>query len=173
MINLFKKAYTAKEMQVFRFLEGVNLFKALNHSEMYIFLSHLYLRKYKRDEAVFFRGDPSNALYLVIDGEVSLTIDVNGSLEALTVAKQLMAFGDNALLKGTTRIYNSVVTSETAQLYVLPRVNIQEIFAERPRIQAKMLNAFAETYNEYTESLFHAYRDAQGFFSLSNAYQKE
>jgi len=173
MINLFKKAYTAKEMQVFRFLEGVKLFKDLDPAEMYIFVSHLYQRKYKRDEAVFFRGDPSNALYLVISGEVSLTIDVSGRLEALTVARQQMAFGDNALLKDTNRIYNSVVVSEEAQLYVLPKVNIQEIFAERPRIQAKMLNAFAETYNEYTENIFNAYRAAQGFFSLNDAYQKE
>lgn len=170
MINPFKKTYTAEELSTFKFLSGVALFEELSHREMALFLPHLYLRKYAENEAVFFRGDPSNALYLVKFGKVSISLDIKDRMELLTVVSDGQAFGDNSLLSKTHRIYNSVVLSEEAYLYLIPQVNIEEIFESNPEIKAKMLYAFGQIYNKYTDNLFSSYKSSRGFINLSDSY---
>ena len=59
MINPFKKSYTQKELNHFRFLSRIKLFERLNYKEMSLFLPYFYLREYKMDEVVFFRNDPA------------------------------------------------------------------------------------------------------------------
>ena len=79
MINPFKKSYTQKELNTFRFLSRIKLFERLNYKEMAHFLPYFYLREYKMDEVVFFRNDPGNALYLVKSGKISINIDIEDS----------------------------------------------------------------------------------------------
>ncbi len=172
MLNPFKKSYSSQEISLFRFLNKVKLFESLSYEELSEFVPHMYLRSYKVNEVVFFREDPSNALYIAKNGRVSLNIDVGDNFQSLTTIKSGEAFGDNALIPDTKRIYTSVVISDSADLYVIPQVNIEEIFEGEPRIKAKMMTSFAEVYNEYTVSIFKAYRSSFGFFDLSQAYQE-
>ncbi|MDQ3393206.1 MAG: cyclic nucleotide-binding domain-containing protein [Bacteroidota bacterium] len=172
MINPFKKTYTLSELNLFRFLAKLKLFESLSHEEMALFQPYLYLRTYKEGEAVFFRNDPSHALYIIKNGNISLNIDIKDKFEVLGVLKAGSAFGDNSLLKNSRRIYSAVTESEMAELYVVPQVNIMEIFNLHPVIKAKMLNSLAEMYNEYTVNLFKAYKSSFGFFNLGEAYLK-
>ena len=64
MINPFKKSYSSQDINLFRFLARIKLFERLNYEEMAQFTPHMYLRPYKLEEVVFFRNDPSNALYI-------------------------------------------------------------------------------------------------------------
>lgn len=173
MINPFKKTYSHQELSLFRFLSEVKLFESLTNDEMMLFLPYLYLRNYKADEAVFFRNDPSNALYIIKHGRVGLNIDINERMEELTLLQSGDHFGDNALLENSRRIYNAVVTSEVAEIYVVPHVNIMSIFNQNDRIKAKMLNSLSELYNSYTVNLFKAYKSSFGFFNLGQAYLKK
>ena len=173
MINPFKKSYSSKELNMFRFLARVTLFEKLTYKEMALFVPLLHLRNFKQDDVVFFRNDPSYALYIIKHGRVSLDIDVHERMEPLTVIKSGQAFGDNSLLPKTRRIYNSLVISETADIYVLPQVNLLEVFAQHPEIKAKMLESLAEQYNSYTVNLFKAYKSSFGFFNLGHAYLSE
>lgn len=170
MINPFKKSYTLKELNIFRFLARIRLFESLSHEEMAYFIPYLYLRTYKENEAIFFRNDPSHAIYIIKKGVVTLNIDIKDKFEVLGILKTGAAFGDNALLKNSRRIYSAVIQSEMAELYVIPQVNILEIFNENPLIKAKMLNSLAEIYNEYTVNLFKAYKSSFGFFNLGEVY---
>jgi CRP-like cAMP-binding protein len=172
MINPFKKSYTIKELNLFRMLSRVKPFERLNYEEMALFLPHLYLREYKLDEAVFFRNDPSNAFYIVKSGKVSLNIDINKSFEVLQVLKSGGYFGHNAFLENSIRVYSAIIVSEISELYVMPKVNIMEIFDRRARIRAKMMTSLAELYNEFNHKIFSTYRSSLGFFNLSDAYQK-
>jgi len=172
MINPFKKSYTIKELNLFRMLSRVKPFERLNYEEMALFLPHLYLREYKLDEAVFFRNDPSNAFYIVKSGKVSLNIDINKSFEVLQILKSGGYFGHNAFLENSIRVYSAIIVSEISELYVMPKVNIMEIFDRRARIRAKMMTSLAELYNEFNHKIFTTYRSSLGFFNLSDAYQK-
>jgi CRP/FNR family transcriptional regulator, cyclic AMP receptor protein len=172
MINPFRKTYSNTDLEMFEFIKGVRVFENLSNKQLALFLPFLYLREYNMDEVIFFRNDPSNALYIVKKGDVSLNIDIDDSFEKLTNATGGKAFGDNVFLDKSKRIYNAVVCSETATLYVIPKVNIFEIFEGHPDIKAKVMSSLAALYNDYTQKLFKAYKSASGFFNLSQAYDE-
>lgn len=171
MINPFKKTYSSAQQQMFGFLEQVNLFKDLTWEEMSHFLSYFHERVYKQDEVVFFRGDPSQALYIVKEGKVCLNIDIKDKFEVLTELKRGQAFGLNSILKDKTRIYTAIVVSEEAMIYALPHDILFQIFDRYASIKAKMLNELADQYNQYFENLFKAYKSSFGFFELSEVYE--
>lgn len=171
MINPFKKSYTSKELNTFRFLSRIKLFERLNYKEMSHFLPYFYLREYKMDEVVFFRNDPGNALYLVKSGKVSVNIDIDEEFELLNVIKSGAAFGESALLADSNRIYTSIIHSERAELYVLPKVNIHEIFLGHPGIKTKMIESLAELYDDYMMNLYKGYKSSLGLFNLSQVYK--
>lgn len=171
MINPFKKSYTQKELNTFRFLSRIKLFERLNYKEMSYFLPYFYLREYKMDEVIFFRNDPGNALYLVKSGKVSVNIDIEDKFELLNIIKSGGAFGESALLVDSIRINTCIVHSERAELYVLPKVNIHEIFEGHPVIKTKMLESVAELCNDFLIKLFKGYRSSLGLFNLSQIYK--
>lgn len=170
MINPFKKTYTPDEIALFNFLSRVKLFELLSPEEIALFTPYLYLRNYKEDEVVFFRNDPSHAFYIVKTGKVSLNIDIKDKFEVLTLVTEGKGFGDNVFLSNTKRIYSAVVISEEAEIYVIPQVNILEIFESHVHIKAKMLTALTDLYNGYTENLFKAYKSSSNFFNLAQVY---
>ncbi len=171
MINPFKKSYTHSELSMFRFLSKVKIFEDLDYEEMSWFIPLMHEREYKRDEVVFFRGDPSQALYIVKKGKVLLNIDIEDRFESLAEADTNTAFGDNSLLKEADRVYTAVAASKSVELFVIPRVNILEVFEKDVKIKAKMLNSLADLYNQYNVNLFKSYRSAFGFFELGMVYR--
>ena len=171
MINPFKKSYTSKELNTFRFLSRIKLFERLNYKEMSYFLPYFYLREYKMDEVVFFRNDPANALYLVKSGKISINIDIEEEFELLNVVKSGGAFGESALLADSNRIYTSIIHSERAELYVLPKVNIHEIFEGHSQIRTKMIESLGELYYQNMLNLFKEYKSSLGLFNLSQIFK--
>lgn len=166
MKNPFQRSYSPEEMGVFDFLSEVKLFGGLTNEEKSYFLPYLYLRKYKKDEVVFFRGDPAHALYLIKKGKVDLVLDVDQEFEKLATARARQSFGNNALIKEADRLYSAIIRSNEAELYVIPHVNIKDIFREESRVQAKMFGALAGLYEQHVADLYESYRSSKGFFSL-------
>ncbi len=170
MKNPFKKTYTDTELSLFRFLARIKLFERLTFEELSLFTPYMFKRTFSQDEVVFFRNDPSQALYLIKSGSVSLNIDMQDKFEVLSILNKGQAFGDNSLLDNSRRVYTSIVISEKADLYVIPQVNILDVFENHPNVKAEVMNSLAELYNFYTTNLFNAYRSSFGFFNLGEAY---
>lgn len=170
MKNPFQKSYSAGDTSLFNFLSGVKVFEKLTDDEKSLFVPYLYPRKYRQDEVVFFRKDPSHALYVVKRGKINIFHDVEEEMEVLNQIGSSHSFGNNALISDTNRIYNAIVNSNDAELYVIPHVNIMDIFTDHPKVQAKMLSSLAEMYDEYTKQLFVSYKSSKGFFSLNLLY---
>lgn len=166
MKNPFQRSYSPEELGIFNFLSEVRLFQDLTNDQKSVFLPYLYLRKYKQDEVVFFRGDPAHALYVLKKGSVELMLDVDHDFEKLAVVGNKQSFGNNALIEEAKRLYSAVVQSDEAELYVIPHVNINDIFREKSEVQAKMFGALSKMYEEHVEDLYESYRSAKGFFSL-------
>lgn len=170
--NPFRKVYSEQELEIFEFFKTVRLFEKLLEKEMEEFLPFMHLREYKQNEVIFFRNDPSQAIYVIKKGTVELNLDLKEDFEPLAFAKDGIAIGVNALLEQSERVYNAIVRSKEAKLYVLPQVNILEVFKYKPKIQAKMMTSLAEIYDENTKNLFNAYRKNMGLFSIGEAYMK-
>lgn len=122
------------------------------------------------DEVVFFRNDPSNALYLIKRGKISVNIDIEDGFEVLNTIKTGESFGENTLLEESNRLYTSIIHSDSAELYVLPKVNIDEIFESHLIIKAKMQESLTEIYNSMMANLFKGYRSSMGLFNLNQIY---
>lgn len=172
MINPFSKKFSSSELETFQFLGNISLFSKLTNSEMSRFLPALHSRKYKKDEVVFFSGDPSQALYIVKSGRISLTIDVRDTFEPINEIRKGEAFGENSILENVRRIYTAIVASEDTQLFVIPHFAMQEVFESNPKIKAKMMNSLAEFYNENNQRLFKSYRSSFGFFNLREMFDR-
>ncbi len=140
---------------------------------MSYFIPYLHERHYHKDEVVFFREDPSHALYLLKRGEVLLNIDVNNSFETLNTVKGGSALGETCLLPNTKRQFNAFVVSDAAQFYVIPQDNIFMIFENHEKVRTKMYKELAEILNEYNTNMIKSYRSSFGFFHLSQIYNKE
>lgn len=171
MKNPFGKTYTPEEIRQFEFLRQFDLFQKLTEKELLLFLPHLHERSYVQDEAVFFRNDPSHALYLLKKGKVTLTLDVNERFEELGVLVPPTVLGDNCLLRNTKRPMNAVVTSETALFTVIPQDNLFDLFEARPEIHMKMVEAFAQTNEGYLKRMFKEYRSSFGLFNLAEVFK--
>lgn len=172
ILNPFRKTYDHKQMVLFQFLKEIKLFEQLSFEQLSYFLPFMHMRVYKKDEVVFFRDDPSHALYLIQKGEISLTLDIQERFESLGILYENKSFGDNALIPDARRIYNAVVASEKAQIYVIPQINIFEIFDHYPKIKAKVLESYTQQQNEYVARLFSTYKTNFGFFDLGHVYGK-
>ena len=170
MLKIFNKTYSEKELAVFQFLSKNKLFDTLTNEEMAEFLPAMYQREYKENEVVFFSKDPSNALYIIKNGIVTLNLEVKGEFEKLVVLRSGRVFGDNVILSNSKRIYTAIVTSESAELYVIPRINLEEIMENDVQVKAKLMTAIAQEYDEYMQNLFKGYKDAYGFFNINMIY---
>lgn len=171
MLNPFKRTYSEGELEVFGFLANTKIFNYLKHAEMYRFLSAIHYRKYQKDEVVFFRNDPSQALYIVKEGLVTLNVDIKDDFETVLQVRKGVAFGENSLLSNSKRIYTAMVASEVAELMVVPNYAIQEVFDSSPKIKAKMLTSLAEYYNTNNHRLFSSYQSSFGFFKLGEMFE--
>ncbi|MCU0450587.1 MAG: cyclic nucleotide-binding domain-containing protein [Bernardetiaceae bacterium] len=167
---LAKKSYTPQERIMFRFLRRCQIFEHMEDGELAEFLPYLHPRKYQKNEAIFFRGDPSQALYVIRQGEVILNLDVQDKFEELLRLRTGDSFGDNAVLEGAKRNFNAIAASENCEIFVIAQVNILDIFQDHLNIKAKMLGAFSRYYDKYVTEIVRSYRDTYGFFELGKAY---
>lgn len=170
MKNPFRSSYTKEEMDIFSFLSQTVLFENLTAKEKSYFLPYLHERNFKRDEVIFFRNDPSQALYIIKSGTVDLSIDINKDVEHLNTIRRGNTIGENCLLKNTRRLYHAITSSETAVLYVVPKDSIFFIFENHIQVRVKMLESLAELHNSYAESLIKTYKASLGFFNLAQVF---
>jgi len=170
MLRFFKRKYSDTDMVLFNFLRKNRLFESLTDEELSYFTPYLYLRKYHENEVVFFTGDPSQAVYIVKRGIVSLNLDIKEGFEKLLTLRSGKLFGDNAVLKGTKRIYTAIVLTNECEIYVIPKANLMEVMNNHTEVRAKIMSAFAEMYNEYMNNLFKTYKASLGFFDLGTVY---
>jgi CRP-like cAMP-binding protein len=170
MINPFKRTYTKSELEYFTFLTCNKLFEELNKKELLLFLPFLYLRKYTKNEVIFFRNDPSQALYLIKNGEITFKLDIGERFEPIATVDAPAVIGNSALINKAKRVYTAIVTSNESEVYVLPQVNIFNVFDRRPTIKAKMLESLSEIYHQDFSTLFTTYQSTQGFFDLNHVF---
>ena len=169
--NLFNKTYSKQEEEFFSFLQQNKIFNLLSYSELEKIKPLLYLREYKENEVVFFRNDPSQAIYIVKKGKVTFSIDFPEGKEEMLTLEQGQIFGQNGIIEKSVRNYNAIVTSSNASIYVLPQQGILELFEKDEKLKSKVLSAFMTYYSNYVTEIFSTYRENLGFFEMNQVYK--
>lgn len=167
--KLLTKKYTEKELNFFDFLRKNIVFNLLSNEDLEKIIPIIHLRDYSENEVVYFRGDPSQAIYIVYKGVVTLSIENEEILKKIKVGH---IFGQNGIIEGSKRNYDAIVTSEKTEIYVIPQQALLELFSRDEKLRSKVMTAFTTYFAGYVSRIFDTYRANKGFFEMNQVYKK-
>ena len=166
-LNIFRKHYSHEEQALFAQLQPMRLFANLGFEELSTVATLIHTRNYKQGEILFSRGEPAQALYLLVRGEVKISIHRAGKEEIISTIQANHTFGHEALIMPHQRTYDATIISEYAIIYAIAQIPLQEVFQKNHKIHARVMHNLATIYNTYNAALFTSYIQDKGFFELS------
>ena len=169
--KIFTRTYSKEETELLNFLSQNEIFEKLSFKELERIIPLLYLRNYNENEVVFFSNDPSQAIYIIKEGQVTFNMEYDEKKEILFTKETTAIFGQNGVIKNAIRNYNAIVTSDSASIYVLPQQGLLEVFEKDEKLKAKVMTAFMNYYASYVTKIFSTYRENLGFFEMKQVYQ--
>jgi CRP/FNR family cyclic AMP-dependent transcriptional regulator len=107
-------------------------------------------RRFRRGEIIFHAGDPGDALFIIVSGEVKIAVPSESGEEAILVTLgEGDVFGELALLDGAPRSATAaaLVATETV---VLPRDRFRELVATEPAVRDALLASLAAELRRLT-----------------------
>jgi CRP/FNR family cyclic AMP-dependent transcriptional regulator len=116
-------------------------------------------RTFGRGEVVFHRGDPANALHLIVEGRFAVAITTPlGETAMLGVRGPGEAFGDLALVSGPSSERSATVSAlESAETRSVLRDDFARLRREHPGIDAVLVAILAESVRRLSEQVTEAY----------------
>ena len=131
-------------------LGGMPLFRNLDAAELTTLAGTVRTRRFARGEVIFHRGDPGDALYIVLTGRVKISSPSDTGVEAiLTTLRPGEWFGALALLDGAPRSASATVVDATDTL-ILPRDRFRQLVDDEPSIRDHVHTALAEELRRLT-----------------------
>jgi glutaminase len=122
-----------------RSLEAHDLCRGLTPAELETFAAILERRRFEPGALILREGDAPDGLYLLLAGDVSVTLDVpRGERRRLATVSAGMAFGDLALLDRSPRTAD-VRADTTVQCAVLPLDAFDRMSVAHPAIKIALL----------------------------------
>jgi len=100
-------------------------------------------RRFRRGEVIFHIGDPGDALFVIVSGEVKISLPSETGDEAiLATLRDGDVFGELALLDGAPRSASATAISPT-EAVVLPRERFRELIATEAGVRDALLASIA------------------------------
>jgi CRP/FNR family transcriptional regulator, cyclic AMP receptor protein len=129
-------------------LAEVPLFSLLDDSERAVLAERVEVKKFEKGKAIFNRGDPGDALFIVKAGEVEISVLTDsGDKLVLEHAKPGDFFGEVSLLDGGARTASAIAEDDTTTL-VVDRGDLEEFLRLRPAATMDLLAAFGRRLRE-------------------------
>ena len=116
-------------------------------------------RSFSRNEVVFHRGDPANALHLIAAGRFAVTIVTPlGDTAMLSVRGAGDAFGELALVSGGDMERSATVAAlEPSETHAVLTDDFARLRREHPQIDAVLAAILAERVRRLSEQVTEAY----------------
>jgi CRP/FNR family cyclic AMP-dependent transcriptional regulator len=116
-------------------------------------------RTFARNEVVFHRGDPANALHLIVEGRFAVSIITPlGETAMLGVRGPGEAFGDLALVSGGSTERSATVSAlEPGATFSVLRDDFARLRREHPGVDAVLVAILAESVRRLSEQVTEAY----------------
>ena len=107
-------------------------------------------RRFRRGEVIFHVGDPGDALFIIVSGEVKISLPSEAGDEAILVRLQAGdVFGELALLDGAPRSATATALG-AVETVVLPRERFRQLIAEEPAVRDALLASLAAELRRLT-----------------------
>jgi CRP/FNR family transcriptional regulator, cyclic AMP receptor protein len=119
----------------------VSVFSRLSQIDIEELRKIVTAKKYAPDQAVFFQGDPSDSLYILVKGSVKVAkASEDGHEKILDILGPGEIFGEFAMLDGQPRSA-TVTTCEPTELALISRRDFRDFVSTRAEILWKVLES--------------------------------
>src|SRR5688572_16131428 len=124
-------------------LAAIPFFGGLDPDALERLAASMRSRKFRRGEVIFHIGDPGDALFVIVSGEVKISLPSETGDEAiLATLRDGDVFGELALLDGAPRSASATAISPT-EAVVLPRDRFRELIATEAGVRDALLASIA------------------------------
>jgi CRP/FNR family cyclic AMP-dependent transcriptional regulator len=124
-------------------LAQIPFFAGLERLALERLASGMRSRRFRRGEVIFHIGDPGDALFVIVDGQVKISLPSETGDEAiLATLRSGDVFGELALLDGAPRSASAAAMTVTDTV-VLPRDKFRELIATEAGVRDALLASIA------------------------------
>ncbi|MBA2299257.1 MAG: Crp/Fnr family transcriptional regulator [Chloroflexi bacterium] len=124
-------------------LAAIPFFGALDPAALERLAAGMRTRRFRRGEVIFHIGDPGDALFVIVSGEVKISLPSETGDEAiLATLRPGDVFGELALLDGAPRSASAAALSPT-ETVILPRDRFREVIATETGVRDALLASIA------------------------------
>jgi small-conductance mechanosensitive channel/CRP-like cAMP-binding protein len=114
-------------------LSRIELFAPLEPREKDLLAQGMALARFAAGERIIRQGEPGDSLFLIQEGEVSVTLEAEGAQRDLAILRPGEFFGEMSLMTGAPRA--STCTARTdVTCYVLDQRAFRRLLTERPKV---------------------------------------
>jgi len=125
------------------FLKHLPLFTHLTDAELMALAKDFTVRRFQQGEAIFFQGDPGQALYLIEAGRVRIYVQDDGGQETSVIFYSAGdIFGELAAIDGLPRSASAIAADETI-VQVLSRERLRVHLQSSPQLAYNFMQALA------------------------------
>ena len=124
-------------------LTSIAFFAGLDPAALEGLAATMRARRFKRGEVIFHIGDPGDALFVIVSGQVKISLPSDTGEEAiLATLGPGDVFGELALLDGAPRSASATAMGPT-ETVVLPRDRFRELIATEAGVRDALLASIA------------------------------
>jgi CRP-like cAMP-binding protein len=138
MIKLFSWALDKEKEQRIEILQKVHLFKGLRRNHLMKLLVDLVEKEYEPGELIFSEGEIGKALYIILDGSVTLTKKSKGERVVLAELPSGSYFGELALIDQMPR-FATASAEERTTLLIMYKSYFDDLIKGNTAISSRVL----------------------------------
>jgi CRP-like cAMP-binding protein len=125
-------------------IKTVNLFSGLKYDEIEAISRITALKHYPKGYVVFQEGEEGDALYIIVDGRVKVSIyDEDGREYILDIIGKDGFFGELSLIDELPRSAD-IITTEDSTFLVIKRVEFSKLLVDNPVITISILKTLSK-----------------------------
>tara|TARA_Y100000591_G_scaffold308238_1_gene308365 strand:+ start:554 stop:1027 length:474 start_codon:yes stop_codon:yes gene_type:complete len=133
--DIFKFSKAKSDIQL---LENIPVFKGLSRFDLNKVTKMLHLRSYKEGEYIFRENEPGESMYIIKQGDVSITKNKNSQEILLANLTEGSFFGEVSLVDEDTRSASAVTKTDT-ELLGFFRADLMNLIDRNPRLACFIL----------------------------------
>ena len=127
-------------------IRNLMIFAGLSDDELGIIAEQLELEIFAKDDIVFSEGDSGSKFYIVDEGMVSISLNIEGiGSEELIYLERPAIFGEMALIDAAPRSASAICRKPT-KLLSLNKVSFEKLLEENTELGNKLMIAFIRTF---------------------------
>jgi hypothetical protein len=140
-------------------LRRVKIFASMDDSQLERFLKFMEITKARQFAEIVRQGEPGDAMYLVLEGEVRVRLVIAGKESILTLLGPGEFFGEIALFDNGARSADVVANVDTTLLKISAGA-FQKLAADAPDLAAPFLLAMGRTLTQRIRADNKRYQDS-------------